>query len=58
VDFCDDAHLKAALAKNKEVLLGKKLSIARSDPTQSKKRGSGGRFNTDKEGMPFLISQF
>uniref|UniRef100_A0A7C8ZJ78 RRM domain-containing protein n=1 Tax=Opuntia streptacantha TaxID=393608 RepID=A0A7C8ZJ78_OPUST len=50
VDFCDDAHLKAALAKNKEVLLGKKLSIARSDPTQSKKRGSGGRFSTDKEG--------
>lgn len=50
VDFCDDAHLEAAVAKNKEFLLGKKLSIARSDPTLSKKRGSGGRHNADEEG--------
>ncbi|KAJ8445787.1 hypothetical protein Cgig2_027868 [Carnegiea gigantea] len=50
VDFCDDAHLEAAVAKNKEFLLGKKLSIARSDPALSKKRGSGGRHNADEEG--------
>jgi len=53
VDFCDDAHLEAAVAKNKEFLLGKKLSIARSDPALSKKRGSGGRHNADEEGMLF-----
>lgn len=50
VDFCDDAHLEAAVAKNKRFLLGKRVSIARSDPTQSKKRGSGGRNNADKGG--------
>ncbi|GMH23840.1 hypothetical protein Nepgr_025683 [Nepenthes gracilis] len=43
VDFSDDAHLAAAVAKNKQGLLGKKLSIARSDPTHSNKRGSVGR---------------
>lgn len=37
VDFCDDAHLAAALAKNKHPLHGKNLSILRSDPQQ--KRG-------------------
>lgn len=50
VDFCEDAHLEAAVAKNKEFLLGKKLSIARSDPALSKKRGSGGRHNADEGG--------
>ncbi|KAA8536632.1 hypothetical protein F0562_029110 [Nyssa sinensis] len=43
VDFSDDAHLNAALAKNKQMLLGKKLSIVRSDPKQKKKRESVGR---------------
>lgn len=37
VDFSDDAHLVAAVAKNKQMLLGKKLSIARSDPKHGKK---------------------
>jgi hypothetical protein len=37
VDFSDDAHLAAAVAKNKQTLLGKKLSIARSDPKRGKK---------------------
>lgn len=33
VDFSDDAHLEAAVAKNKKELLGKRVSIARSDPS-------------------------
>ncbi|XP_027353606.1 squamous cell carcinoma antigen recognized by T-cells 3 isoform X2 [Abrus precatorius] len=41
VDFLDDEHLAAAVAKNKHKLLGKKLSIARSDP----KRGGRESFN-------------
>ncbi|KAJ9159110.1 hypothetical protein P3X46_024637 [Hevea brasiliensis] len=39
VDFSDDEHLAAAILKNKQMLLGKKLSIARSDPKQNKKGG-------------------
>ncbi|GMI81903.1 EMBRYO DEFECTIVE 140 [Hibiscus trionum] len=37
VDFEDDEHLAAAVAKNKQMLLGKKLSIARSNPNQRKR---------------------
>ncbi|KAL5096235.1 hypothetical protein RYX36_000562 [Vicia faba] len=37
VDFLDDEHLVAAVAKNKNTLLGKKLSIARSDPKRGEK---------------------
>lgn len=37
VDFLDEAHLAAALAKNKKMLLGKNVSIARSNPKQKKK---------------------
>ncbi|XP_062095032.1 uncharacterized protein LOC133800931 isoform X1 [Humulus lupulus] len=37
VDFLDDAHLTAAISKNKEILLGKKLSIARSEPRRGKR---------------------
>ncbi|XP_004301313.1 PREDICTED: synaptonemal complex protein 2-like [Fragaria vesca subsp. vesca] len=37
MDFSDDAHLAAAVAKNKKTLLGKKLSIAQSDPKCGKK---------------------
>ncbi|KAL5789204.1 hypothetical protein ACOSQ2_004092 [Xanthoceras sorbifolium] len=36
VDFTDDRHLAAALAKNKKLLLGKRLSIARSNPKKKK----------------------
>ncbi|XP_058215043.1 uncharacterized protein LOC131326319 [Rhododendron vialii] len=43
VDFANDAHLEAAVAKNKRTLLGKRLSIARSDPKQRKTRESLGR---------------
>ncbi|KAF8016112.1 hypothetical protein BT93_H1598 [Corymbia citriodora subsp. variegata] len=41
VDFIDDAHLAAAVAKNKFMLLGKKLSIARSEPKKSRKESTG-----------------
>ncbi|XP_048128253.1 squamous cell carcinoma antigen recognized by T-cells 3 isoform X2 [Rhodamnia argentea] len=41
VDFIDDAHLAAAVAKNKLMLLGKKLSIARSDPRKGRKESMG-----------------
>lgn len=41
VDFVDEEHLAAAVAKNKEGLLGKKLSIARSNPTKRRKDSSG-----------------
>ncbi|KAE8700797.1 hypothetical protein F3Y22_tig00110556pilonHSYRG00772 [Hibiscus syriacus] len=37
VDFEDEEHLAAAVAKNKQMLLGKKLSIARSNPKQRKR---------------------
>lgn len=50
VDFSDNAHLDAAVAKNRQTLLGKKLSIARSDPKQSKKRGLDGLHHTNNEG--------
>ncbi|KAK9167828.1 hypothetical protein Scep_003019 [Stephania cephalantha] len=39
VDFVDDTRLSAAVTKNKQILLGKKLSIARSDPNRNKKGG-------------------
>ncbi|KAK8946993.1 hypothetical protein KSP39_PZI006981 [Platanthera zijinensis] len=38
VDFSDEKHLAAAIAKNKQKLLGKKLSISRSDPTQGRNK--------------------
>ena len=54
MDFSDDAHVDAAVAKNKQTLLGKKLSIARSNPKQGKRDQSGrslagerGRSNLD-----------
>ncbi|KAI8025401.1 hypothetical protein LOK49_LG02G03564 [Camellia lanceoleosa] len=48
VDFSDDVHLTAALAKNKQMFLNKKLSIAQSDPKQRRMRESVGR-NTPME---------
>ncbi|KAF3340792.1 squamous cell carcinoma antigen recognized by T-cells 3 [Carex littledalei] len=41
VDFSDDQHLQAAIAKNKSSLHGAKLSIARSNPSRSKNSRSG-----------------
>ncbi|KAJ8529715.1 hypothetical protein K7X08_036550 [Anisodus acutangulus] len=39
VDFSDDEHLASAVAKNKQTLLGKRVSIAKSDP-KGRKKGS------------------
>uniref|UniRef100_A0A6N2K821 Uncharacterized protein n=1 Tax=Salix viminalis TaxID=40686 RepID=A0A6N2K821_SALVM len=39
VDFVDDEHLTSAITKNKQMLFGKRLSIARSDPKQSRRDG-------------------
>ncbi|XP_011013793.1 PREDICTED: squamous cell carcinoma antigen recognized by T-cells 3-like [Populus euphratica] len=39
VDFVDDEHLAAAITKNKQMLFGKRLSIARSDPKQNRRDG-------------------
>ncbi|KAM3762796.1 hypothetical protein ACB098_01G372800 [Castanea mollissima] len=40
VDFSDDAHLAAAVEKNKQMLLGKRVSVARSNPNRNKKDNS------------------
>ncbi|XP_071729799.1 uncharacterized protein [Rutidosis leptorrhynchoides] len=50
VDFSDDTHLEAAVAKNKQMFLGKKLSIARSDP-KGKRKGPGGHKNSAEQGQ-------
>ena len=49
VDFSDDAHLAAAVAKNKKTLMGKRLSIARSDPKQRRMRESSGRHAPERD---------
>jgi hypothetical protein len=43
VDFSDNKHLEAAIKKNKQKLLGKKVSIARSDPSKGKKSREAGQ---------------
>ncbi|KAL6495055.1 hypothetical protein OROGR_030974 [Orobanche gracilis] len=43
VDFSDDAHLTAALEKNKHTLFGKRLSVLKSDPQQGRKKKIDGR---------------
>lgn len=50
MDFCDDAHLAAAVAKNRQQLHGKKLSILKSDPQQNRKRGNLGKGMPTKHG--------
>ncbi|KAL7119740.1 hypothetical protein ACP275_02G080600 [Erythranthe tilingii] len=50
VDFSDDAHLSAALQKNKQVYLGKRLSILKSDPKQgSRKNAPGGSIRSSEQ---------
>ncbi|XP_020589092.1 squamous cell carcinoma antigen recognized by T-cells 3 isoform X2 [Phalaenopsis equestris] len=59
VDFVDEEHLAAAIAKNKHKLLGKRLSIARSDPKQGRNKSStsshsrarGGDLKKDHKGV-------
>ncbi|KAF3774410.1 putative RNA-binding protein [Nymphaea thermarum] len=41
VDFTDNEHLEAGIKQNRQKLLGKKVSIACSDPKQNKSSGSG-----------------
>jgi len=43
VDFLDNKHLEAAIKKNKQKLLGKRVSIARSDPSKGKKSREAGQ---------------
>ncbi|CAN0913328.1 Squamous cell carcinoma antigen recognized by T-cells 3 [Linum grandiflorum] len=52
VDFSNDEHLAAAVAKNKQTLLGKRLSIARSNPKKGKKGGGedAGRAHSSERG--------
>lgn len=52
VDFSDNKHLEAAIKKNKQKLLGKKMSIARSDPSKSKKSRETGPFSKDQDNLP------
>ncbi|XP_019418880.1 PREDICTED: squamous cell carcinoma antigen recognized by T-cells 3 isoform X4 [Lupinus angustifolius] len=51
VDFIDDEHLASAVAKNKHRLLGKKLSIARSDPKR------GGKETSDPNALKEHVSK-
>lgn len=50
MDFSDDKHLAAAVAKNKHTLLGKRVSIAKSDP-KGRKRGSAAPGTSLRQGM-------
>ncbi|XP_042009943.1 squamous cell carcinoma antigen recognized by T-cells 3-like [Salvia splendens] len=50
VDFSDDAHLAAALQKNKKIFMGKKLSILKSDPKQGRKKEVAGRSGRAEHG--------
>ncbi|KAL9321545.1 hypothetical protein ACSQ67_013384 [Phaseolus vulgaris] len=47
VDFSDDEHLAAAVAKNKQKLIGKKLSIARSEPKRGGRESSNPKTLTE-----------
>jgi hypothetical protein len=42
VDFSDKEHLEAAIRKNKQKFLSKKISVAYSDPSKSKKNREAG----------------
>lgn len=53
IDFSDDDHLAAAVAKNKQKLFGKKLNIARSDPKRSQKRDSASSNLSTTHKIPF-----
>jgi RNA recognition motif-containing protein len=56
-DFSDDEHLASALAKNKQMLLGKRVSIARSNPKQNKKgKGEHGQGDKQNQGASRLDS--
>ncbi|KAI4375822.1 hypothetical protein MLD38_013646 [Melastoma candidum] len=50
VDFVDDKYLEAAVAKNRQMLFGKRLSIARSDPKKGRKESAGRSTNAEAGG--------
>ncbi|KAG8364024.1 hypothetical protein BUALT_Bualt19G0083200 [Buddleja alternifolia] len=50
VDFCDEAHLAVAVEKNKQILLGKRLSILKSDPQLGRKNKVPGRGTKPEHG--------
>ncbi|XP_062195601.1 uncharacterized protein LOC133898842 [Phragmites australis] len=52
VDFSDNEHVEAAIKKNRQKLLGKKVSIARSDPSKSKKNREAGPFSKGQDKLP------
>lgn len=53
VDFENEEKLSAAVEKNRQVLLGKRVSIARSNPKQSKRERPGrGRITGGRGGRP------
>uniref|UniRef100_A0ACD5WV14 Uncharacterized protein n=1 Tax=Avena sativa TaxID=4498 RepID=A0ACD5WV14_AVESA len=52
VDFLDKEHLEAAIRKNKQKLLSKKVSIAYSDPSKSKKNREAGTASKGQDKLP------
>ncbi|KAF0900244.1 hypothetical protein E2562_029754 [Oryza meyeriana var. granulata] len=52
IDFSDNEHLELAIRKNKQKLLGKKVSVARSDPSKGKKSREAGSFSKDQGRLP------
>uniref|UniRef100_A0ACD6A010 Uncharacterized protein n=1 Tax=Avena sativa TaxID=4498 RepID=A0ACD6A010_AVESA len=52
VDFLDKEHLEAAIRKNKQKLLSKKVSIAYSDPSKSKKNREAGTTSKGQDKLP------
>ncbi|MED6158347.1 hypothetical protein PIB30_031977 [Stylosanthes scabra] len=57
VDFMDDEHLAAALAKNKKQLLGKRLSILRSNPKRGRRESSAPKSLKEHADAPDHSSQ-
>lgn len=50
-DFADEKHIAAAIAKNRQKLLGKRISIRRSEPKGSSRGPSGKSFSME-QGKP------
>ncbi|XP_051200677.1 uncharacterized protein [Lolium perenne] len=52
VDFSDKEHLEAAIRKNKQKFLSKKVSVAYSDPSKSKKNREAGIASKGQDKLP------
>ncbi|MED6113486.1 hypothetical protein PIB30_071256 [Stylosanthes scabra] len=57
VDFVDHEHLSAALAKSKQKLLGKRLSVLRSDPKRGRMESSAPKSLKEHADAPDHSSQ-